>query len=143
MIVLVILHGYMVGVAHFQSFKEFVQRRGVFVHIFSDISRTQHFHNHQKILFIGRRFIFQIENERQEQHTCRCVPKRVVGLTAFRRGAFEQVCNKPLHIVIVTEIHKRIVAMAFLHIQKIEHPHLIAFLFQQISRVPQHFPFAI
>ena len=136
MIVLVILHGYMVGVAHFQPFKEFIQRRGVFVHILSDISGTQHLHNHRKILFIGRRLVLQIENERQQQHTCRRVPKRVIGLTSFRRRTLEQVCYKPLHIVVVTEIHKRIVAMAFLHIQKIKHTHLIAFLFQQIPCVP-------
>ena len=116
MIVFVILDRYMVGVAHFEPFKEFVQRRGVFVHILPDISGTQLFHNHRKVLLVGRRFVFQIEDQRQQEHRRGGVPKGIVGLAAFRRGAFEQIGHKPLHIVVVPQVNKRVVAVAFLHV---------------------------
>ena len=133
----------MVRLPHFQPFKQLVQRRSVFVAVLPHIRRTQHLHDHRKILFVGRRFILQVENERQEQHTCRCVPKRVVGLAAFWRGAFEQIGHKPLHIVVVPQVDKRVVAVAFLHIQKIQHPHLIALLPQQMSRTAQQLAFRV
>ena len=71
------------------------------------------------------------------------IPKGIVGLTAFRRGAFEQVGHKPLHIVVVPQVDKRIVAVAFLHIQKIQHPHLIALLPQQMPRTAQQLAFRV
>ena len=129
----------MVGFTHFQPFKQLVQRRGVFVAVLPHIRRTQHLHDHREVLLVGRRFVFQIENESQQEHRCSRVPKGIVGLTAFRRGAFEQVGHKPLHIVVVPQVHKRVVAVAFLHVQKIQHPHLIALLPQQVSRTAQQF----
>jgi len=88
-------------------------------------------------LLVGRRFVFQIENESQQEHRRSRVPKGIIGLTAFRRGAFEQIGHKPLHIVIVSQIDKRIIAVAFLHVQQIQHPHLITLLPQQVSRAAQ------
>ena len=127
----------MVGLPHLQPLKKLVQRRGVFVAVLPHIRRTQHFHDHREVLFVGRRFVFQIEDQRQQKHRCSGVPKGIVGLTALRRGAFEQIGHKPLHIVVVPQVHKRIVAVAFFHIQKIQHPHLIALLPQQMSRASQ------
>ena len=127
----------MVGLPHFQPLKQLVQRRSVFVTVLPHIRRTQHLHDHREILLVGRRFIFQIENERQQEHRCGGVPKWIVGLTAFRRGAFEQVGHKPLHIIVVPQVDKRIVAVAFFHVQKIQHPYLIALLPQQVSRASQ------
>ena len=43
------------------------------------------------------------------------IPKRIVGLRAFRGGTLEKVSHKALNIVVVPEIDKRVVAMAFLH----------------------------
>ena len=137
MIVLVILDCNMVRLSHFQPFKKLIQRRGVFVAVLPHIRRTQHLHDHRKVLLVGRRFVFQIENERQQKHRCCRIPKGIVGLTAFRRGAFEQIGYKPLHIVVVPQVHKRVVAVAFLHVQKIQHTHRIALLPQQMSRTAQ------
>ena len=127
----------MVGFPHFQPLKQLVQRRSVFVAVLPHICRTQHLHDHRKVLLVGRRFVFQIENESQQEHRCGRVPKGIVGLAAFWRGAFEQIGHKPLHIVVVPQVDKRVVAVAFLHIQKIQHPHLIALLSQQVSRAAQ------
>ena len=127
----------MVRLPHFQPFKQFVQRRGVFVAVLPHICRTQHLHDHRKVLFVGRCFVFQIEDQCQQEHRRSRVPKGIIGLTAFRRGAFEQIGHKPLHIVVVPQVHKRVVAVAFLHVQKIQHTHLIALLPQQVSRTAQ------
>ena len=78
MIILVILDRYVVGISHFQPFKQFVKGRGVFVHILPYICCSQHFHYHRKILLIRGRFIFQVENERQQKHGSGGVPERVV-----------------------------------------------------------------
>ena len=116
MVVLVILHGNKVGLPHFQPFKQLVQRRGAFVAVLPHIRRTQHFHDHWKVLLVGWRFVFQIEDQRQQEHRRGGVPKGIVGLAAFRRGAFEQIGHKPLHIVVVPQVNKRVVAVAFLHV---------------------------
>ena len=54
-----------------------------------------------------------------------------------------QVGHKPLHIVVVPQVDKRVVAVAFLHIQKIQHPHLIALLPQQVPRTAQQLAFRV
>ena len=105
----------MVGISHLQPLKQLVQRRGVFVAVLPHIRRAQHLHDRRKILLVGRRFVFQIENESQQEHRCGRVPKGIVGLAAFRRGAFEQVGHKPLHIVVVPQVDKRVVAVALFH----------------------------
>ena len=133
----------MVGIPHFQPFKQLVQRRGVFVAVLPHIRRTQHFHDHWKVLLVGWRFVFQIEDQRQQEHRRGGVPKGIVGLAAFRRGAFEQIGHKPLHIVVVPQVDKRIVAVAFLHVQQIQHPHLIALLSQQMPRTAQQLAFRV
>ena len=127
----------MVGLPHFQPFKQLVQRRGVFVAVLPHIRRTQHFHDHWKVLLVGWRFVFQIEDQRQQEHRRGGVPKGIVGLAAFRRGAFEQIGHKPLHIVVVPQVDKRVVAMALLHVQKIQHTHLITLLPEQMPRAAQ------
>ena len=100
----------MVGIPHFQPFKQLVQRRGAFVAVLPHIRRTQHFHDHWKVLLVGWRFVFQIEDQRQQEHRRGGVPKGIVGLAAFRRGAFEQIGHKPLHIAEKTpHIHATIV----------------------------------
>ena len=133
----------MVRLPHLQPLKQLVQRRGVFVAVLPHIRRAQHLHDHREVLLVGRCFVFQIEDQRQQEHRCGRVPKGIVGLAAFRRGAFEQVGHKPLHIVVAPQVHKRVVAVAFLHIQKIQHPHLIALLPQQMSRTAQQFAFRV
>ena len=133
----------MVRLPHFQPFKQLVQRRSVFVAVLPHIRRTQHLHDHRKVLLVGRRFVFQIENESQQEHRRGRVPKRIVGLTAFWRGAFEQIGHKPLHIVVVPQVDKRVVAVAFLHVQQIQHPYLIALLSQQMPRTAQQLAFRV
>ena len=143
MIVLVILHRDVIGVSHFQTLEQLVQRGLMGVVVLSHLTGAQHFHNHREVLLVWRRFMVQIEHQRQKQHGCRCVPKGVLALRAFRRGTFKEVRHKPLHIVIVPEIHEGVITMAALHVQQIQHTHFIPFLLQQIARIPRQLSFRI
>ena len=60
-------------------------------------------------------------------------------LASFRRGRLKEIGYKPLHIVVVSQIDKGIVTMAAVHIDKVKHTHLIAFLFKQTADVTDNF----
>ena len=121
MVVLVILHGDMVWVSHFQSFKEFIQWGLIGVIIFPDFTGPEHFHNHGEVLFFLRCFIEKVKDDCRQQHGCCRIPERVIGLTAFWGGCFEQARYQLLYIVIRFQIRKGIEAVAFFHGEKIQH----------------------
>ena len=85
----------------------------------------------------------KIKNQRQQKHLRRLIPERVLRLTAFRCGILKQVRHKALNIIIIPQIDKRIVTVAFLHIDEIDHLDFIALRFQQITCVPQKFAFGV
>lgn len=69
-----------IGILHLQSFKQLVKRGLVAVIVLPDFCSSQHFHNHREVLFILRRFVFQIKHKCQQKHTGCCVPERVIAL---------------------------------------------------------------
>ena len=69
----------------------------------------------------------------------RLIPERVLRLTAFRCGILKQVRHKALNIIIIPQIDKRIVTVAFLHIDEIDHLNFIALGFQKIACIAQEF----
>ncbi len=79
----------------------------------------------------------QIEHQRQQKHRRRLVPKRVLALAALRRGVLKKVRHQTLNVVVVTKIYKRVVAMALLHVDEVDHLNVIAFCFQEPARVPE------
>ena len=143
MVILVILHGDVVGVAHFQPLKKLVQRGLVGVVILPDFPGSQHLHDHGEILFLLRGFIEKIENDGGQQHGCRRVPERVVGLAPLGGSGFEQAGHQLLHIVIRLQIGEGIKAMAFLHAEQIQHLDFIAPHFEEGSRHAQQLPLAV
>ena len=143
MIVLVILHGNVVGVPHFQPLKEFIQGRLIGVIIFPDFTSTKHFHDHWKVLFFLRCFIEKIEDDGRQQHGCRRIPEGILGLAPLGGGCFEQIRDQLLHIVIRVQIGKGIEAMAFLHGEKIQHLDLITPHFEECSRHAEQFTLAV
>ena len=116
----------MLRVTHFQPFKQLVQRRHIFVVVLPYLSGAYHLHDHREVLLVLRRFVMQIEHQRQEQHRRRLIPKRVLALTALRRGVLKQVCHKALNVVVIPQIDKGVVAMALVHIDKVDHLDVVA-----------------
>ena len=95
------------------------------------------------IQYFLRRFIVQIEDQCQKQHGSSLVPEGILGLAALGRGIFEQVGDKPLDVVICFQIDKWIVAMAFLHVDQIQHLNVISLFLQEITAIPKHFAFRV
>ena len=85
----------------------------------------------------------KIADKGLEQHRCRLIPERVLCLRTFGRCVLKEVCGKPLNIIIAADIHERVVAMAFLHINEVKDFDLIACFFKQIADITQNFPFWI
>ena len=84
----------------------------------------------------------EIANKGLEQHGCRLIPERVLCLRTFGRCVLKEVCGKPLNIIIAADIHERVVAMAFLHINKIKDFDFIALLLQQMmAGIPEQLAF--
>ena len=81
----------------------------------------------------------KIADKGLEQHRCRLIPERVLCLRSFGRCVLKEVCGKPLNIIIAADIHERVVAMAFLHINEVKDFDLIALLLQQMTGIPEQF----
>ena len=135
-VVLVILHRNMVGIPHFQPFIQLVKRRLITVVVLPYLRRPQHFHHHWEVFLVLRRFVVQIEYQRKQQHTGSGIPKRVVGLASLGRGRLEEIRHHFLHVVIALKIGERVIAMAFFHVQEIDHTDFIPHFFQKITAVP-------
>jgi hypothetical protein len=85
-----------------------------------------------------RGLIMEIKDQGQKEHLRRLVPEWVLSaLTVLWCGVLKEVGHKTLDIVIVAEIDKRVVAMAFLHVDEVNDPDYIAHFLQQITGVPQ------
>ena len=69
----------------------------------------------------------EIEYECQEQHGCRLIPEGVLRLAAFRCSVFEEVGDKSLNVVIVSQIHERVVAVTSFHVDQVKDLDIIAF----------------
>ena len=78
----------------------------------------------------------EIEHQGQKQHGRRRVPEGIVGLAALGGRALKEIGHQALHIVIIPEIDKGVITVAALHVQQIQHPHLVAFLLQEITGIP-------
>ena len=74
-----------------------------------------------------------------KQHGRRLIPERVLCLRSFGCCILKEVCGKPLNIIIAADIHERVVAMAFLHINEVKDFDLIALLLQQMTGIPEQF----
>ena len=79
----------------------------------------------------------KVEHQGKQEHHCRLIPERVLRGASLGRGVLEQVGCQLLHIIVCLEIDKGIVAMAFFHVDQVDHLDVIALSFQQVSRVSQ------
>ena len=136
MIRLVILHRDMIRLPHLKIVKEAVKRTVIALVLFAHIACPKHFHDHGEVLFFFWCFILQIEDQCQKQHGCGRVPEWIAALRALRRRAFEQVSYKLLHIIIACDIAERIIAVALLHIDEIQHPYFVALFLKKAPCVP-------
>ena len=112
------------------------------LHVLPDFTSTNHFHDHGEVLFILRCFIVEIEHKGKKQHRCCLIPERVLGLASLGGGVLEQVGDKPLNIVVGFQIHKGIVAVTFLHVDKVNDLYIMG-LGKVFSAVTQHFTFGV
>ena len=69
----------------------------------------------------------EIEYECQQQHGRGLIPEGVLRLTAFRCGVFEEVGDESLNVVIVSQIHERVIAVASFHVDQIKDLDVITF----------------
>ena len=133
----------MFRVAHFQPLKQHIQRRLVGIILLPHLTGAQHFHDHRKVLLIGRRFVVEIVDQRRQQHSGRRVPKRVIGLAALGCGRLEQIRHQHLHLVVIGQIDEWVIAVTFLHVQQIQHPDLISGFLQQPSGIAKQLAFGV
>ena len=139
MIGTVILQSNVVGIRHLQFRKQFIKRRRSCVLLVLNRTGSEHFHYHCKVLFIFGCFIMKIKYKCKQKHWSRGIPKGVLWLTSFRSGTLKKVRHELLHIVVILQIDKRVIAMAFLHWNQIENTDFIAFAFKQLSGISENF----
>ena len=63
----VLLTGDAVGLTHFQTLEQDVQRGLVVVVILVDFSGSDHLHHHREVLFFGRGLVQQVQHKGLEQ----------------------------------------------------------------------------
>ena len=135
----IILEGDMLRVSFLQSLKKLIENRLILLVVLLYIAGSDHLHNHGKVLLIGRSLIMEIADKGLKQHGCRLIPERVLCLRTFGCCILKEVCGKPLNIIIAADIHERVVAMAFLHINEVKDFYFIALLLQQMAGIPEQF----
>ena len=81
----------------------------------------------------------EVEHQRQQKHGRGLVPERVLALGAFRCGVLEKVGDKALNVVVVSQIDERVVAMAFLHVDEVDHLNVVTLGFQKPARITKQF----
>ena len=136
-VLLVILHGDMLRIPHFQPFKEHIQRREIAVVVLPDLSGPKHLHNHWEILFLRWGLVIEIIDQRREKNGCGGIPEGVLRLCALGRCRLKEIRHQHLHLIVVGQIDEGVIAVAFLHVQQIQHPDIIARFPQQSSGIPQ------
>ena len=129
----------MLRVSFLQSLKKLIENGLVFLVVLLYIAGSDHLHNHGEVLLVGRSLIMEIADKGLEQHRCRLIPERVLCLRSFGCCILKEVCGKPLNIIIAADIHERVVAMAFLHINEVKDFYFIALLLQQMAGIPEQF----
>ena len=127
----------MLRIPHFQPFKENIQRGLVCLVVLPDFPGADHLHDHREVLLLRRGLVVQVEDERQQEHSCRLIPERVLALRALRCGVLEEVRHQTLDIVVAAQIHKRVVAMALLHIDEIQHLNVVPLGREKVSGITQ------
>ena len=140
---MVLLDGKVVGIAHCKAFKEFIQNACIFLIFLPHFRCREHFHHHREILLFGRGFVSEIEDQRFQQSGLRAFPKGIVGIGAFRRSIADQIVYQLQHVFLVAEVGKRVIPVAFLHIDEIQNTDNISLLFKQLSGIPQNFSLAV
>ena len=120
----------MLRVLHFQPLKELIKDGNIVLIVLFDISSSDHFHDHGEVLFIFRGLIMQIEHQRQQEHGRGLIPERVLALAALGRGVLKEVGHKALNVVVVSQIHEWVIAMAFLHVDEVNDLDVISLSFQ-------------
>ena len=136
-VLLVILHGDMLRIPHFQPFKEHIQRRKIAVVVLPDLSGPKHLHDHREILFLRRGLVIEIIDQRREKDGCGGIPEGVLRLCALGRCRLKEIRHQHLYLVIIGQIDEGVIAVAFLHVQQVQHPDIIARFPQQSSGIPQ------
>ena len=67
----------------------------------------------------------------------------VTADTILISGRPKEICHQTLNIIFVLQILKRVVAVALIHMNEIQHHHTIALSFQKTATAAQQFPFRI
>ena len=125
-VLLVILHGDMLRIPHFQPFKKHIQRRKIAVVVLPDLSGPKHLHDHWEILLLRRGLMIEIIDQRREKDGGRGVPEGVLRLCALGRCRLKEIRHQHLYLIVVGQIDEGVIAVAFLHVQQIQHPDLIS-----------------
>ena len=133
----IVFQGNMLRAVLLQLFEQGVQRRNMVFIILLDLAVADHVHNHGEVLLVGRRFIVQIEHQRQKEHGRRLIPEGVLRLTALWRGVLEQVRHKPLNVVVTLQINKGIVAMTLSHVDEVNHLDYISLRLEQCTCITE------
>ena len=134
---MVLLDGDALRVPHLQAGEEDVQRGFVPFFFLLHLGCGQHLHDHAEVLFLRRRFVFEVQDQRLQQRRFGFLPEGVGRLRSGRGGGLDEGFNQAKHVLVVPDIGQGVVAERGVRIQKIEHPHLIPIGLQRPAGFPQ------
>ena len=126
----IVFQGDVIRFVLLQLLKQNVQRRLEPVVILPHLSGADQLQNHGEVLLLRRSLVAQIEHQRHQQHHGGLIPERILALTALGRGILKDIRDHALHVVVIAEIDKRIVAMAALHVDQIDNLNDVTPFFQ-------------
>ena len=132
----VLLHSDVVGVAHLQILEQQVEVVDVVLVFFLDIRSLQHLHDRRKVALVLGRAVNEKQDQGFQQGRLRLLPEGVVVAGVLRRGVLDEIRHQPQHVVVSFDVLQGIVAPGLIHVDEIDHLHVVAEALHQLAGVP-------
>ena len=132
----------MVGIFLLKLFKEQIHRvLEVFV-ILPDFHRIDHFNQGREVVFLLRRTVMNISNQRRIEQGFRFHPE-IIATFALTLGIGDQRSHEFQDVLFGMDIGKRVIVHGFLEVDSVEHLHAIPVPDQHFSALCQHTAFRV
>ena len=139
----ILLHSNVIRIAHGEVLKQIIQIALEILLFLAHLRCLKHLHDHAEVAFLFGGFMDEIQTQRLKQRRFGLLPERIIGVGILRRGIADQGRHQAQHIVIRSYVLQGIVAEGVVHVDQVDHLHIIAQLLHEIAGIPRQFSFWI
>ena len=132
----------MIGIFLLQSVKQEINSVLEILVILADFHSVKHFNERRKVLFLGRRFIVNVPNQRSIEQRFSLHPK-IVACFTFAFGVGDKGSDDLQYILFRVDIGKWIEVHRLRKVDRIEHPDFVVLTHDFTSLIPNDITFFV